>query len=59
MYGLKDLVCDYGLSETKKTLFTYFGEGNIFIMISDSSNIEAMLMEIASDILGLHLHLTK
>ncbi|XP_074382812.1 uncharacterized protein LOC141724540 [Apium graveolens] len=45
MYGLEDLVREYGLSETEKVLFTYFGEGNFFVMIFDNSNVEAMLLD--------------
>ncbi|XP_074375071.1 uncharacterized protein LOC141716793 [Apium graveolens] len=45
MYVLQDLVQDNGLSEIGKVLFTYFGEGNFFVMIFDKSNIEVMLLD--------------
>ncbi|KAL8125123.1 hypothetical protein AgCh_012703 [Apium graveolens] len=45
MYGFQDLVQGNGLSETEKVLFTYFGEGKLFIMIFDKSNVEAMLLD--------------
>lgn len=58
MYGLQDLVRDYELSQSEKILFTYFGEGNFFIMIFDSSNVEAMFLDIDSDSSGYVLNLS-
>lgn len=44
MYGLQDLMTDYGLTDNEKILFTYFGEGNFLVLIFDVSNVEAMLV---------------
>lgn len=52
MYGLQDLIRDYGLTETEKILFTYFGEGNFSVLIFDISNVEAMLVAVDLDSSG-------
>ena len=49
MFGFQDLVRDYGLSETEKILLTYSGSGNFFVMIFDSLDVEAMLVDNDSD----------
>lgn len=49
MYGLQDLVQDYGLCEFEKILFTYFGRRIFFVIIFDDQNVEAMLVDVYSD----------
>lgn len=44
MNGISHLIAANGLTETQKLVFTYFGEGNFFVMIIGNSDVELMLM---------------
>lgn len=52
MFGIQDLVNDYGLTGNEKIVFTYFGEWNFLVMIFDSTDVEAMLVAIDSETSG-------
>lgn len=45
MNGINGIIVAYGLSECLKLLFTYFGEGNFFVMIFESSDVENLLLK--------------
>lgn len=48
MNGISDIILTYGLNQSQKMLFTYFGKENFFVTIFDSSGVETLLLQVST-----------